>query len=146
VHAKSEKRLRRNTGRTDGTCSVCSCTPGAWKRPHSGLAKVVIVQFLNPVREVSHTRDNLPTEYHQYHLQYCFVHCKVPLSRYCSNEMSSHRFGRHKALGGGRHGREALRLWFEGLGRLAPTLQLLPIQFWVSGNPGMRPGGKRKDL
>lgn len=35
-----------------------------------------------------------------------------------------HRFGGHHAVGGERYDREALRRWFERLGRLAPTLQI----------------------
>jgi len=46
-----------------------------------------------------------------------------------------HRFGGHHALGGERHDREALRHWFERLGRLAPTLKLSVRDVWVKGWP-----------
>jgi hypothetical protein len=48
----------------------------------------------------------------------------------CSPDVH-HRFGGHHALGGERHDREALRRWFERLGRLAPTLQLAVHDVWV---------------
>jgi hypothetical protein len=47
----------------------------------------------------------------------------TPILKGCSPDIH-HRFGGHHALGGERHDREALRRWFERLGRLAPTLRL----------------------
>ena len=46
-----------------------------------------------------------------------------------------HRFGGHHALSGERHDREALRLWFERLGRLVPGLTLKVQDVWVKGFP-----------
>lgn len=46
-----------------------------------------------------------------------------------------HRFGGQHALGGERHDREALRRWFDRLGRLAPTLKLSVRDVWVKGLP-----------
>ncbi len=46
-----------------------------------------------------------------------------------------HRFGGNHALGGVRHDREALRLWFERLGRLIPGLLLNVSDTWVKGFP-----------
>jgi ketosteroid isomerase-like protein len=46
-----------------------------------------------------------------------------------------HRFGGNHALGGERHERDALRRWFERLGRLAPTLRLTVHDVWVKGTP-----------
>ena len=46
-----------------------------------------------------------------------------------------HRFGGNHALGGERHDREALRLWFERLGRLNPGLILKVHDVWVKGFP-----------
>lgn len=46
-----------------------------------------------------------------------------------------HRFGGSHALGGERHDREALRRWFERLGRLSPTLRLTVHDVWVKGTP-----------
>jgi ketosteroid isomerase-like protein len=46
-----------------------------------------------------------------------------------------HRFGGNHALGGDRHDREALKLWFERLGRVFPTLQLTVHDVWVTGGP-----------
>ena len=46
-----------------------------------------------------------------------------------------HRFGGHHALGGERHDREALRRWFDRLGRLGPTLQITVHDVWVKGWP-----------
>ncbi len=46
-----------------------------------------------------------------------------------------HRFGGNHALGGERHDREALRLWFERLGRLTPGLTLNVEDIWVKGLP-----------
>ncbi len=46
-----------------------------------------------------------------------------------------HRFGGRHALGGERHDRETLRLWFERLGRLVPKLTLTVHDIWVKGLP-----------
>ncbi|RKN38227.1 nuclear transport factor 2 family protein [Micromonospora endolithica] len=46
-----------------------------------------------------------------------------------------HRFGGDHALGGERHSRDALRRWFQRLGRLNPTLRLTVEDVWVSGTP-----------
>ncbi|NNG37649.1 nuclear transport factor 2 family protein [Nakamurella aerolata] len=46
-----------------------------------------------------------------------------------------HRFGGDHALGGERHDREALRLWFERLGRLCPDMRLTVHDVWVKGLP-----------
>ena len=46
-----------------------------------------------------------------------------------------HRFGGNHALGGERHDVEALRLWFERLGRLVPTLHLEIRDVWSTGTP-----------
>jgi ketosteroid isomerase-like protein len=46
-----------------------------------------------------------------------------------------HRFGGDHPLGGERHDREALRRWFERLGRLCPTLRLTVRDVWVKGLP-----------
>jgi ketosteroid isomerase-like protein len=46
-----------------------------------------------------------------------------------------HRFSGDHPLGGERHDRDALRRWFERLGRLAPTLQLTVTDVWVKGLP-----------
>jgi ketosteroid isomerase-like protein len=46
-----------------------------------------------------------------------------------------HRFGGNHALGGERHDRDALRLWFERLGRLYPDLKLTVHDVWVKGLP-----------
>jgi ketosteroid isomerase-like protein len=46
-----------------------------------------------------------------------------------------HRFAGDHALGGERHDREALRRWFERLGRLSPTLRLTVRDVWVKGLP-----------
>jgi ketosteroid isomerase-like protein len=46
-----------------------------------------------------------------------------------------HRFGGVHALGGTRHDREALRHWFDRLGRVMPTLQLNVQDIWVKGWP-----------
>lgn len=45
----------------------------------------------------------------------------APILKGCSPDVH-HRFGGHHALGGERHDREALRRWFERLGRLAPHI------------------------
>ena len=47
----------------------------------------------------------------------------------------THRFGGTHALGGTRHTREGLRLWFERLGRIVPTLELELKDVWVKGGP-----------
>jgi ketosteroid isomerase-like protein len=52
----------------------------------------------------------------------------------CSPEIH-HRFGGRHALGGERHDKEALRLWFGRLGRLAPDLKLTVRDVWVNGWP-----------
>ena len=46
-----------------------------------------------------------------------------------------HRFGGHHALGGERHDREALRRWFERLGRLGRNLRITVNDVWVKGLP-----------
>lgn len=46
-----------------------------------------------------------------------------------------HRFGGEHALGGERHDREGLQLWFERLGRLNPGLRLAVEDVWVKGFP-----------
>jgi hypothetical protein len=46
-----------------------------------------------------------------------------------------HRFYGSHALSGERHDREALRRWFERLGRLAPGLTLTVQDVWVKGCP-----------
>ncbi len=46
-----------------------------------------------------------------------------------------HRFGGTHALGGERHDKEALRRWFDRLGRLGPTLKLKVEDVWVKGLP-----------
>jgi ketosteroid isomerase-like protein len=46
-----------------------------------------------------------------------------------------HRFGGRHALGGERHDREALRLWFGRLGRLGRHLTLTVEDVWVKGLP-----------
>ena len=56
------------------------------------------------------------------------------LLRDCAPDIH-HRFGGSHALGGERHDREALRRWFERLGRLAPTLRLTVTDTWVKGSP-----------
>jgi ketosteroid isomerase-like protein len=58
----------------------------------------------------------------------------APILKSCSPDVH-HRFGGHHALGGERHDREALRRWFERLGRLAPTLQLTVHDVWAKGGP-----------
>ena len=47
-----------------------------------------------------------------------------------------HRFGGVHAIGGERHDKEALRRWFERLGRVLPTLHLTVNNIWVKGWPG----------
>ena len=46
-----------------------------------------------------------------------------------------HRFGGVHAIGGERHDREALRLWFERLARVLPNLYLKINNVWVQGWP-----------
>jgi ketosteroid isomerase-like protein len=46
-----------------------------------------------------------------------------------------HRFGGVHAIGGQRHDRETLRLWFERLARVLPNLQLKINDIWVKGWP-----------
>lgn len=46
-----------------------------------------------------------------------------------------HRFGGDHALGGIRHTLAGLRLWFERLGRVMPTLVLDVEDVWVKGWP-----------
>ena len=62
----------------------------------------------------------------------------TPILKGCSADIH-HRFGGHHALGGERHDREALRQWFERLGRLAPMLQLTVHDVWVKAAHGIRP-------
>ena len=46
-----------------------------------------------------------------------------------------HRFGGVHAIGGERHDRETLRLWFERLARVLPNLRLTINDIWVKGPP-----------
>ena len=46
-----------------------------------------------------------------------------------------HRFGGVHAIGGERHDRETLRLWFERLARVLPNLHLEINNIWVKGPP-----------
>lgn len=46
-----------------------------------------------------------------------------------------HRFGGLHALGGTRHTRDDLRLWFARLGRVVPSLTLTIEDIWVKGGP-----------
>ena len=46
-----------------------------------------------------------------------------------------HRVSGAHALGGERHDKEALRRWFERLGRVLPTLHLTVNHVWVMGWP-----------
>jgi ketosteroid isomerase-like protein len=46
-----------------------------------------------------------------------------------------HRFYGSHALSGERHDRDAVRRWFERLGRLAPGLTLTVQDVWVKGLP-----------
>jgi len=46
-----------------------------------------------------------------------------------------HRVSGAHALGGDRHDKEALRRWFERLGRVLPTLHLTVNHIWVKGWP-----------
>lgn len=61
-------------------------------------------------------------------------HDYEPLLTSCSPTVH-HRFGGQHALGGDRHDREALRRWFERLGRLVPALTLTVHDVWVKGWP-----------
>jgi len=47
----------------------------------------------------------------------------------------SHRFGGNHAIGGQRHDRDTLRLWFERLARVLPNLHLAIKNIWVTGWP-----------
>jgi hypothetical protein len=46
-----------------------------------------------------------------------------------------HRVSGAHALGGERHGKEALRRWFERLGRVLPNLHIKVNNVWVKGWP-----------
>ena len=46
-----------------------------------------------------------------------------------------HRFGGNHAIGGQRHDRDSLRLWFERLARVLPNLHLEIKNIWVTGWP-----------
>lgn len=46
-----------------------------------------------------------------------------------------HRVSGAHALGGERHSKEALRGWFERLGRVFPTLRIKVNNIWVKGWP-----------
>lgn len=46
-----------------------------------------------------------------------------------------HRFGGDHCLGGERHDADALRRWFERMGRISPTLHLTVRDVWVKGLP-----------
>ena len=46
-----------------------------------------------------------------------------------------HRFGGNHAIGGQRHDRDTLRLWFERLARVLPKLHLEINNIWVTGWP-----------
>jgi ketosteroid isomerase-like protein len=46
-----------------------------------------------------------------------------------------HRVSGDHALGGERHDKEAVRRWFERLGRVLPTLQITVNNIWVKGWP-----------
>src|ERR1035438_3833678 len=58
----------------------------------------------------------------------------TPILKGCCPDVH-HRFAGHHALGGERHNCQALGRWFERLGRLAPTLQLIVHDVWVKGGP-----------
>lgn len=47
----------------------------------------------------------------------------------------THHFAGDHALGGTRHDAEALRRWFERVGRVLPKLQFEIKNIWVSGMP-----------
>jgi ketosteroid isomerase-like protein len=57
-----------------------------------------------------------------------------PLLASCAPNIH-HRFGGRHALGGERHDQEALRRWFERLGRVGPDLTLVIRDIWVKGGP-----------
>ena len=57
-----------------------------------------------------------------------------PLLASCAPRIH-HRFGGSHALGGERHDKEALRRWFERLGRVGPDLTLVIRDLWVKGGP-----------
>lgn len=44
-----------------------------------------------------------------------------------------HRFAGDHALGGERHDKEHVVLWFERLGRVMPSLDLTPTDIWIKG-------------
>jgi ketosteroid isomerase-like protein len=46
-----------------------------------------------------------------------------------------HRFLGAHAVGGERHDRDTLRLWFERLARVLPDLRLTINRIWVKGSP-----------
>jgi ketosteroid isomerase-like protein len=46
-----------------------------------------------------------------------------------------HRFAGAHAIGGERHDKETLRLWFERVGRVLPNLNLKVNNIWVKGWP-----------
>lgn len=46
-----------------------------------------------------------------------------------------HRVSGSHALGGERHDKAALRLWFERLGRVQPNLRIIIDKIWVTGFP-----------
>jgi ketosteroid isomerase-like protein len=46
-----------------------------------------------------------------------------------------HRVSGVHALGGERHSKEALRRWFERLGRVLPSLRIKVTNIWVKGMP-----------
>ena len=50
-----------------------------------------------------------------------------------------HRLPGANALGGERHDKEALRRWFERLGRVQPNLHLKVNNIWVKGWRGIPP-------
>ena len=46
-----------------------------------------------------------------------------------------HRFGGTHAIGGQRHDRDTLRIWFGRLGRVLPNLKIKVKDIWVTGWP-----------
>lgn len=62
------------------------------------------------------------------------AHDYEPLLAACLPDVY-HRFGGDHALGGQRHDVQALRAWFQRLGRLCPTLHLSVTDVWVKGLP-----------
>ena len=46
-----------------------------------------------------------------------------------------HRFGGNHAIGGQRHDRDTLRVWFGRLGRVLPNLKITVKDIWVTGWP-----------